>query len=88
VVLVFLAIMDRDNATPHPLRHQLLAMCVAPLAGSGELVRLSPDGDWAGMSAWMIGTLFIPSLALAWSGSSKLFEGVYVIMCPPALWKG
>ena len=46
------------------------------------------DGDWEGMSAWLVGALFIPALALTlgcWSGSSKLFEVVYTMLwyCGP-----
>jgi hypothetical protein len=38
-------------------------------------------GDGAGLLAWFSAALFIPSLALVlgiWSGSSKLFEVLYV----------
>jgi glucose uptake protein GlcU len=37
----------------------------------------------AGLGAWTVGALFIPTLALAlgvWSGSSKLFEVVYTLL--------
>jgi hypothetical protein len=75
-------------STPHPLRHQLPAtwlagVGVAALAGSGVVVRLLFDGDWAGMGAWLVGALFIPALALAlgcWSGNSKLSEVLYTIL--------
>ena len=39
-------------------------------------------GDWLHLAAWGMGALFIPSLALVlgvWSGSSKLFEVVYML---------
>jgi ABC-type transport system involved in multi-copper enzyme maturation permease subunit len=75
-------------SAPHPLRHQLPAtwlagVVVALLAGSGVVVHLLLDGDWAGMSALLVGAPFIPALALAlgcWSGNSKLFEVVYTIL--------
>jgi hypothetical protein len=75
-------------SAPHPLLHQLPAtwlagVLVALLTGSGVLVRLLLDGDWAGVGAWLVGALFIPALALAlgcWSRNSKLFEVVYTIL--------
>ena len=39
-------------------------------------------GNWLHLLAWGTGALFIPTLALAlgaWSGSSKLFEVVYML---------
>jgi hypothetical protein len=73
----------------HPLRRQLPAtwlagVIVALITGSGMGMRLVIAGAWVNLLAWMVGALFIPSLALAlgcWSGSSKLFEVVYT-----ALW--
>ena len=75
-------------STAHPLRCQLPAtwlagVIVTALTGGGVAVRLILAGEWMAVSAWLIGVLFIPSLALAlgtWSGSSKLFEVVYVIL--------
>jgi hypothetical protein len=75
-------------SAPHPLRDQLPAtwlagVLVSLLTGSGVLVRLVLDGDWAGMGALLSGALFIPALALAlgcWSRNSKLFEVVYTIL--------
>jgi hypothetical protein len=72
----------------HPLRRQLLAtwlagVIVTLIAGSGMGVRLTLAGDWAGLLAWTVGALFIPTLALTlgcWSGSSKLFEVVYTTL--------
>ena len=46
-------------------------------------MRFALNGQWEHVLAWGIGVLFVPSLALAlgvWSGSSKLFEVVYVIL--------
>lgn len=75
-------------SAPHPLRRQLPAawlagVIVALLAGGGVGVRLILAGDWAGVQAWTVGALFIPTLALAlgtWSGSSKPFEAIYTLL--------
>jgi hypothetical protein len=75
-------------SAPHPLRCQLPAawlagVIVALLTGSGVGVRLILTGDWASAQAWTVGTLFIPTLALAlgtWSGSSKPFEALYTFL--------
>lgn len=72
----------------HPLRRQLPAcwlagVIVAVLTGLGPAVRLLIASDVAGLAAWTVGALFIPTLALAlgvWSGSSKLFEVVYTLL--------
>jgi hypothetical protein len=69
-----------------PLRRQLPAawlagFIVTALTGSGAAIKLLTVGDVTGLLAWFSGVLFIPSLALAlgiWSGSSKLFEVLYV----------
>lgn len=78
-----------ENTSPAraaPLRRQLPAawlagFIVAVLTGSGAAIRLLNAGDIQGIVAWFSDALFIPSLALAlgvWSGSSKLFEVLYV----------
>ena len=72
----------------YPLRRQLPASwlagwIVAILIGSGVLVRLILIGQWTGVLTWIIGALFIPSLALAlgtWSGTSKVFEASYLFL--------
>jgi hypothetical protein len=72
----------------HPLRRQfpatwLAGVIVALVTGSGVAMRLVLDGDWPGLLSWAVGALFVPTLALAlgvWSGSSKLFEAVYVTL--------
>jgi hypothetical protein len=72
----------------HPLRRQLPAawcagLIVGIIAGGGLLVRLILVGQWDALFAWWVGVAFIPSLALAlgiWSGGSKLFEVVYVLL--------
>ncbi len=62
----------------------LSGLIVTALIGSGVLLRLLIDGNADGAVMWAVGALFIPSLALglgAWSGSSKVFQIVYM-----ALW--
>jgi len=69
-----------------PLWRQLPAQWLAGfivtlLVASGAILRLSLDGDTIGLIALLSGVLFIPSLALSagvWSGTSKLFEVVYL----------
>ncbi len=75
-------------STAHPIRRQLFAcwtagVIVSMLTGSGTAVRLAISGDRSFVLAWLIGALFIPTLALAagvWSGSGKLFEVVYTLL--------
>ena len=75
-------------SVPHPLLRQLPAtwlagVVVALLTGSGVAARLVLCGDWEALQACAIGALFVPTLALAlgvWSGSSKPFEAVYVVL--------
>jgi hypothetical protein len=75
-------------STAHPLRRQLPAIwlagvIVALLTGGGVAVRLVLAGVWTGLLAWIIGALFIPTLALAlgvWSNSSKLFVVTYTLL--------
>jgi hypothetical protein len=57
---------------------------VALVTGAGAGVRWLIAGDWVHLCAWLTGAMFIPAAALAlgvWSGTSKLFEGLYT-----ALW--
>ena len=59
----------------------LAGFLVTALTGSGVAVKLLTAGDTVGLIAWLSGTLFIPSLALAlgvWSNTSKVFEIVYL----------
>jgi hypothetical protein len=73
---------------PRILRRQFPAawiagVLVAALTGLGAAVRLALAGQRAGLMAWAVGVLFIPSLALAlgvWSGTSKFFEGLYTVL--------
>jgi hypothetical protein len=75
-------------SAPHPLARQLPAVwfagvLLALITGSGYSGRLLLAGDWRGLLAWLIGALFIPTLALTlgvWSGSSKLFEIIYTLL--------
>jgi hypothetical protein len=74
-------------SAPHPLSRQfplmwLAGVAVALAAGVGVAVNLILADDWLHLLALGTGALFIPTLALAlgtWSGSSKLFEVVYML---------
>jgi hypothetical protein len=71
-----------------PLLRQLPAQWLAGfivtlLVSIGAIIRFIVDGDTAGLLALLSGTFFIPSLALAcgvWSGASKLFEILYMLI--------
>ncbi|HEX4966396.1 MAG TPA: ABC transporter permease [Thermoanaerobaculia bacterium] len=71
-----------------PLQRQLPAtwlagVLLALVTGGGVGLRLALTGHWAGLGAWLVGALFIPTFALAlgvWSGSGKLFEAVYLFL--------
>jgi len=73
-------------SAPRPLGRQFTAMwiggvLVTALMGSGVGVRLLASGAWDRLVAWGVAAAFIPTLALAlgvWSGTSKLFEALYV----------
>lgn len=73
---------------PHPLRRQLLVTwlvgaLIALAMGSTVIARLALAGDWTASLAALIGALFVPSFAVAlgcWSGTSKLFQAVYLFM--------
>jgi hypothetical protein len=75
-------------STAHPLRRQLPAcwlagVAIAVITGGGSALRLLLVGDQLGLLAWTAGALFIPTMALAlgvWSGSSKLFEVLYLFL--------
>ena len=72
----------------HPLRRQLPAawlagVVVTALTGSGFAIRMMIFGEWQYLSGWIVGVMFVPSLALAmgvWSGGSRLFEIVYLML--------
>ena len=75
-------------SSARPLGRQLPAtwlagVVLAMTTGGGVALRLLFSGDSAGLGAWLAGALFIPTLALAlgvWSGTSKLFEVVYLLL--------
>jgi len=57
-------------------------LLVALLTGAGFGFRLLLSADWRSMAAWLVGAIFIPSLALAlgaWSGGPRAFEAIYTI---------
>ena len=59
----------------------LAGFLVTLLMASGALARLGMEGDSTTLLAVISGAIFIPSLALAagvWSGTSKLFEILYM----------
>jgi hypothetical protein len=70
-----------------PLGRQLPAawlsgVLLAVATGGGAVVRFALADDWTAVGAWVVGALFIPTLALTlgvWSGSSKLFEIVFLV---------
>jgi hypothetical protein len=71
-----------------PLWRQLPAQWLAGfivtlLMGSGAALNFIINGDMTAMLSLIAGAIFIPSLALAlgvWSGTSKVFEVVYVTL--------
>jgi hypothetical protein len=74
-------------SSAHSLSRQLPALwtagvILALLTGGGVGIRLALSADWPSLVPWIVGALFIPSLALAlgvWSGSSKAFEALYTV---------
>jgi hypothetical protein len=78
--------MAFSSASPllRQLPAQWLAGWIATLLVSiGAIIRLTVNGDTAGLLALLSGAFFIPSLALAcgvWSGTSKLFEILYMLI--------
>jgi hypothetical protein len=73
-------------SAPRPLLTQLpaawlSAFTLVALTGSGALVKFLMLGDTHSLIAWLVGAMFVPSLALAFgilTGSSKTFEIIYV----------
>jgi len=60
----------------------LAGVLVAAFTGGPGALRLALAHDWNGLLCWLAAALFIPAFALAcgaWSGSSKLFEALYVV---------
>ena len=81
-------VQQMASSSASPLLRQLPAQWLAGfivtlLVSIGAIIRLAVDGDAAGMLALLSGAFFIPSLALAcgvWSGTSKLFEILYMLI--------
>ncbi len=75
-------------STNHLLTRQLPALwlsgvAVAIACGAGFGLKSLILGEWAPIVSWLLGSLFVPSLALAFgtlSGSRRLFEAVYMIL--------
>jgi hypothetical protein len=75
-------------SAPRPLGRQLPAawaagVLLALATGGGVALRLALAGDRAGLGAWLVGALFVHTLALAlgvWSGGGKLFEVIYLLL--------
>jgi hypothetical protein len=75
-------------SAPHPISRQLPAtwlagVLVALLTGGGFGLRILLTGNFRGVLAWLVGALFIPTLALAlgvWSGTGKPFEILYTLL--------
>jgi hypothetical protein len=75
-------------SAPYPISRQLPASWTAGFlisiaTGSGVIVRLLRAGEWQALLGLVVGAAFIPSMALAlgtWSGTSKLFEVVYLLL--------
>lgn len=104
-ILLWSALGNRENrnqtcqiifSAAHMLRRQLPAMwlagvMVAMMTGAGYALRMMFAGQWNQLVAWIIGALFVPSLALVlgvWTGSGRLFEVVYVVIWYLGLSKG
>lgn len=75
-------------SAPAPVWRQLPAtwlsgVLIAMATGSGMALKLAFSGDSAGLGGWLVGALFIPTMALclgSLSGSGKLFEILYLIL--------
>lgn len=71
---------------PYPLRRHLpmtwfVGVLIAFVLSSGVWIQLALAGRWTSLLALGIGSVFVPTLALAmgcWSNGSKLFEGAYL----------
>jgi len=75
-------------SSPHPISRQLPAVWLAGvllalLTGGGFGLRLLLAGNIRGVLVWLVGAVFIPTLALAlgvWSGTGKPFEILYTLL--------
>ncbi len=74
-------------SAPHAFPRQILAswtagVLLAVITGGGLGLHLVFARDWEGLATWVVGALFIPTLALALgvcTGSPKAFEAIYSI---------
>jgi hypothetical protein len=74
-------------SAPHPLRRQLSAtwmagFLIAFITTGCIAFRLNASGRSDATIAWLVGAIFIPSLALmlgVWSSGSRLFEFTYIL---------
>ena len=74
-------------SAPRPITNQLPAMWLSAVVvlaglGSGALLRFIIAGEWFSVMGWIVGLLFVPSLALACgvlTGSGKTFEVLFML---------
>lgn len=74
-------------SAPRPMLTQLpaawlSAFTLVVLTGSGALIKFLMTGDAYSSITWLVGAMFVPSLALTFgvlTGSSKAFEIIYVL---------
>jgi hypothetical protein len=79
---------DLIFSSPSPLLRHLpvvwsSGIIFTALTGSGVLISFLISGALGWVLAWIVGILFIPSMATAlgiWSGGSKLFEVTYLLL--------
>ena len=75
-------------STAHPLARQLpmqwlAGVVIALLTAGGMIAHFVLMNDWPGLLALGVGAIFVPALALAagvWTGNSRLFEVVFVVL--------
>lgn len=75
-------------SAPSPVGRQLpsawlAGVLIALATGSGMAVRLAVSGEFQGLFGWLVGALFIPTLAIclgSLSASGKAFEILYLIL--------
>ena len=73
-------------SSPFPLRRQFPAIwfsgfIITLLTGSGMLIKFLVVGDINGVLAWLVGAMYIPTLAFMlgiWTRTSKTFEVIYL----------
>ena len=75
-------------SSAYSLKHQFVAMWITGvvltvITGSGVALNMALHSDFPSILAWLVGAIFIPSLALCigvWTGSNKLFELIYILL--------